>query len=158
MSNFHKKYIFTKINLFSRVLSQQNLFEKMLIYHWSPNSLKFWFLLLQWPPLLTLTDFKWGQFFITFWSEVSQGYSWGKILKMKGFVPNQHWPTDFIWSSKKLFLQTHIISKEHYLSTILNFCPELKLYTVFKKSFKFQSQKLGIQLWSPQFSKFPNSF
>jgi hypothetical protein len=80
-------------------------FEKMLIYDWSPNGLK-WFLLLQWPPLLS--DFKWGQFYITFWFEVIQGYLWCKMLKLKGLVPNQHWRTDFIWSSKKIiFVTTH---------------------------------------------------
>jgi hypothetical protein len=31
---------------------------------------------------------------------------------------------------KNLFLQPHINSKERYLGGILNFCPELKLYTV----------------------------
>ena len=49
--------------------------KKMLICHWSQNGLKFWFLLLQWPPLLS--DFKWSQFYITFWSEVIQGSTYG---------------------------------------------------------------------------------
>ncbi len=57
---------------------------------------------------------------------------------------------------KKKILLPHINSKERYLGSFLNFCPELTFYTVFKKSFKFQSQNLGIQLWTPQFSKFQN--
>ncbi len=55
-------------------------FEKMLIWHWSPNGLKFWFLLFHWPPLLS--DFKVSQFYITFWSEFIQGYLWGKMMKI----------------------------------------------------------------------------
>ncbi len=49
---------------------------------------------------------------------------------------------------------THINSKEGYFSRILKICPELKLKPVFKKSFEFQSQNLGIKLWSLLFSKF----
>jgi hypothetical protein len=49
------------------------------------------------------------------------------MMKMRGLAPNQHWPTDFFQSAKKLFLQPHINSKERYLGGILNFVPELKL-------------------------------
>jgi hypothetical protein len=76
------------------------------------------------------------------------------MMKMTGLAPNQYWPTDFFRSS--LFLQPHINSEERYLGGILNFVPKLKLRPVFKKSFKFQSQNLGIQLWTLQFSKFQN--
>jgi hypothetical protein len=70
-------------------------------------------------------------------------------------VPNQHWPTYFIQPSQKnLFLQPHLNSKQHFPSGILNFCPKLKLYAVFKKSIEFQIQNLRIQLWSLQFSNF----
>jgi hypothetical protein len=53
-------------------------------------------------------------------------------------------------------MQSHINSEERYLGGILTFVPKLKLQPVFKKSFKFQSQNLGIQLWAPQFSRFQN--
>jgi hypothetical protein len=59
-------------------------------------------------------------------------------------VPNQNWPTYFSDLKKKLFLLPHINSKERYLCRILNICPELKLKTVFKKSFEFQRKNLGM--------------
>jgi hypothetical protein len=51
----------------------------------------------------------------------------GKMMKMRGLVPNQHWPTDFFQSLKKIFLQPHINFAERYLQGILNFVPKLKL-------------------------------
>ncbi len=71
-----------------------------------PKRFEIWFLLLQWPPLLS--DFKGDHFHSTFWSEVIQGYLWGKMLKMRGLPPNQYWPADFFLSSKKNYFCNHI--------------------------------------------------
>jgi hypothetical protein len=59
---------------------------------------------------------------------------------------------------KKLFLQPHINLKERYLSGILNCCPELKLYPVFKKIYKFQSQNLRIFDLEPAIFKISKIF
>ncbi len=192
MSNCHKKYIFAKINLFSRVFSKRNFeflpkekitldsgkkiyckkigffnFKDMhsgyqilmgVSIFWSEVILgsseaswvcnlkkcwfstgaqtvwNFYFCCVSDPHYFQLfSGFKWGHFYIAFWSVVIQGYLWGKLMKMRGLVPNQHWPTYFSDLQKKLYLQPHINSKEHYLGGILNFWLKLILYTVSKK-------------------------
>jgi hypothetical protein len=75
-------------------------------------------------------------FIVLFDPRSSRGTYGVKWWKMRGLAPNQYWPTDFfLIFKKKIFLQPHINSKEHYLGGILNFVPKLKLKPVFKKKF-----------------------
>ncbi len=116
--------------------------------------MKFWFLLLQWP--LLLSDFKWGQSYITFWSEVIQGYLWGKMLKMRGLMPNQHWPTYFIGSSKKLMFATTYKFQRVLSRRNLEFLPWIKTIYCFQKkvlNFKVKIQEFSSGACNFQFFK-----
>ncbi len=89
-------------------------------------------------------------------SQVIQGYLWSKMLKIRDVVPNQHWPTNFIQSSKKVIFVTKHKFRRALPWQSFEFWPWIKIIASFPKNYKLKSQNLRIQLWSLQFSKFLN--
>ena len=118
--------------------------KKCLFSNGAQNGLKFWFLLLQCPPLLS--DFKGGSVL----SRYTYGVKWWKwgVLRQINFGLQI-----FSDLQKKIIFATTYKFRKALSRRNFEFRPYIKIEACFQKSFKFQSQNLGIRLWTPQFSK-----
>ncbi len=115
--------------------------------------MKFWFLLFQWPPLLS--DCNGGQFYFTFWSEVIQGYLWGKMMKMRGLAPNQQVFSDL---QKKIIFVTTYKFRRALSRRNFEFCPWIKIKYCFQKKFFISKSKSRNSSLDPAIFKIPKFF